>query len=82
MSPEFFTPKDIQIHPCKKCGKDIEFWKDDVKITCTGCGTINFNPGLGTTCLAWCKQADKCLGNNDIDEWKKKKSSQEQDPHS
>ena len=72
MDPAFFKPNDIQIHKCLVCGQDLEFWKDDVKLCCNHCGHHNFNPNLGNTCLIWCKEAARCVGNDDIVEWLKK----------
>jgi hypothetical protein len=72
MDPAHFKPEDIKEHSCISCGAELEFWKDDVKITCHECNHINFNPNLGNTCLCWCKSASICLGNNDIHEWIKK----------
>lgn len=74
MSPRFFKPGDIKEKNCIHCNKTIEFWKDDVRVTCRSCGEVNFNPDLGTTCLVWCKSAAQCLGNDDIKEWLKKQN--------
>ena len=63
---------DINDVPCRQCGEPIEFWKDDVKLECMACGAANFNPNLGNICLSWCNKASECIGNQDIDEWKKK----------
>ncbi len=69
MNPAFFKPEDIKIHKCINCKHELEFWKDDVALTCRKCGHKNFNPNLGKTCLTWCKQAAKCIGNEDIKIW-------------
>ena len=69
MNSAFFKPKDVKLLTCINCGKEIEFWKDDIKLKCRSCGQTNFNPNIGNTCLAWCKSAEKCLGNEDIKEW-------------
>ena len=69
MDPAYFKPEDIKMHGCIECGNEIEFWKDDVRLTCSNCGQINYNPNLGTTCLTWCKEAARCVGSNDINEW-------------
>ncbi|MBC8184381.1 hypothetical protein H8E88_25075 [candidate division KSB1 bacterium] len=69
MDPAYFKPEDIQMHRCLECGQELEFWKDDVKLKCAHCGQNNFNPNLGNTCLVWCKEAAKCVGNDDINEW-------------
>ncbi len=69
MDPAFFKFEDIKIHNCLECQRKLEFWKDDVSITCPDCGHKNFNPNLGNTCLSWCKEAAKCVGNEDINDW-------------
>ena len=69
MDPSFFKIEDIQNHNCIKCGNEIEFWKDDIRLNCPNCGQENFNPNLGNTCLVWCKEAAKCVGNEDINLW-------------
>ena len=71
MSLRFFKPNDIKLRNCIHCNYEMEFWKDDIKLTCRFCGKANFNPDLGNVCLTWCKQAEKCLGNSDINEWMK-----------
>jgi len=76
MNPQYFKSEDIQEHACLECGEALEFWKDDVRLTCPTCGQINFNPNLGSTCLAWCKQAAQCVGNDDIYEWLKTHSGE------
>ena len=72
MNPANFEPDDIKLHGCVECGEEIEFWKDDVRLDCPACGRANFNPDIGATCLAWCKSAVECVGNDDIKEWLKR----------
>jgi len=72
MDPASWKFSDIEDHRCPRCGMAIEFWKDDVKRRCTACGELVFNPRLGSLCLAWCEKASECLGNADIEEWKKR----------
>lgn len=73
MDPNFWKPSDIRENRCPHCHTPVEFWKDDVKRTCPNCNKILFNPSLDTSCLAWCESAAECLGNMDIEEWKKKR---------
>jgi len=81
MSPAFFKLSDIKLRRCIHCGKELEFWKDDIKLKCPKCKQVNFNPDIGKTCLVWCKKADECLGNYDIHEWMaKNKDHQPPDP--
>lgn len=72
MNPQNWTPEDIVERACPGCNAVMEFWKDDVKLACPRCGRISFNPNLGDTCLAWCEKAAECIGNKDIEEWKRK----------
>lgn len=67
-----FKPDDVKLRECLKCGEEMEFWKDDVRLACGACGHANFNPDVGNTCLAWCEQAEDCIGSSDILEWKRK----------
>jgi DNA-directed RNA polymerase subunit RPC12/RpoP len=62
MDPAFFKPEDIREYACPGCGAEMEFWKDDVRLTCAKCGRVVLNPELGTTCLAWCAKASECVG--------------------
>ena len=75
MDPANFKPGDVTMHPCPGCGNEIEFWKDDVRLTCGKCGRAVFNPNLGTTCLSWCKSAAECVGSADIHEWLRRRTS-------
>ena len=61
--PRFWKPTDVAERPCPSCGKPIEFWKDDVRRPCPACGTVVANPGLDRGCAAWCRYADRCLGD-------------------
>jgi predicted RNA-binding Zn-ribbon protein involved in translation (DUF1610 family) len=72
MDPSNWTFSDIAEHACPGCGAMIELWKDDVKRACPRCGRTVFNPRIGDTCLSWCEQAAACIGNADIEEWKRK----------
>jgi len=76
MSRRNWTTKDLVEHPCRKCGRILEFWKDDVKRACPDCRTVMFNPNLGNICLAWCDKAAECLGNMDIEQWKRQKQQE------
>ena len=69
MDPAFFKPEDIREQQCTGCGAGLEFWKDDVFLTCPSCGARNTNARVGHTCLAWCKDAASCVGSKDIEEW-------------
>jgi hypothetical protein len=58
----FWKPEDIFECPCPNCGGTIEFWKDDTRRKCRGCGQFARNPRLDLGCAQWCKHAEECLG--------------------
>ncbi len=58
----FWGPEDIFDVPCPKCGRAVEFFKDDSKRVCKGCGNLMFNPRNSFSCAAWCPAARECLG--------------------
>jgi hypothetical protein len=76
MDPNFWKHSDIRENRCPHCGSPVEFWKDDVKRLCPTCNKILFNPNLDTSCLAWCQGAAECLGNMDIEEWRKTRKTE------
>ena len=79
VNPRNWRPEDIHENACPQCNRTIEFWKDDVKQKCPGCGKIMFNPKLGSLCLSWCDKAVECIGNMDIEEWKKQTAGHRKD---
>lgn len=60
----FWRPGDIFDITCPACGATVEFFKDDARRRCQGCGHIFPNPKLNEGCAKWCKFADRCLGLN------------------
>ena len=58
----FWKPDDIFEVKCPFCDKRIEFWKDDVRLTCERCGNDIPNPRLNLSCAKWCKFAERCVG--------------------
>ncbi len=58
----FWQPGDIFELPCSKCGKMIEFFKDDVNRKCSNCGSRIENPKISMGCAQWCEHAEECLG--------------------
>jgi len=62
MDVRFWKPKDIFDLRCPHCGTTIEFWKDDPKRTCSGCGKVVSNPHIDLGCAKWCQYAEECLG--------------------
>ena len=64
-STQFWKPDDIFQITCPACGSPVEFFKDDAKRRCHGCGYVFVNPKLNEGCAKWCKFAEKCLGINE-----------------
>ncbi|UQZ88415.1 hypothetical protein C4J81_03995 [Deltaproteobacteria bacterium Smac51] len=60
----FWRPGDIFDITCPNCGAEVEFFKDEARRRCHGCGQVFANPKLNEGCAKWCKYADKCLGIN------------------
>jgi hypothetical protein len=58
----FWKPGDIFETQCPKCGKKIEFFKDEVRRRC-GCGHEVVNPKMDLGCAAWCQYAEQCVGD-------------------
>ncbi|MDO9349749.1 MAG: phosphohydrolase, partial [Deltaproteobacteria bacterium] len=57
----FWKPEDVFEIQCLKCGRTVEFFKDDVKRKCR-CGQEIVNPRLDFGCAQWCEYGDQCLG--------------------
>lgn len=47
---------------CPKCGKHVEFYKDDTTRKCNHCGNRFVNPKMDFGCAAYCQFAEQCLG--------------------
>ena len=58
---KFWKPGDIFDIDCPKCGKKVEFFKDEVKRKCS-CGHIIVNPNIDFACAEWCPYAEQCVG--------------------
>jgi hypothetical protein len=48
--------------PCPECGEKVEFFKDESKRKCPGCGHRFLNPQMDFGCAAYCQFAEQCLG--------------------
>ena len=59
----YWKPGAIFEAECPKCGRSVEFFKDDTTRTCKGCGHRFLNPGLDFGCLSYCKYAAQCIGD-------------------
>jgi hypothetical protein len=57
----FWKPGDIFDAPCPKCGRRVEFFKDEVRRKCR-CGHEIVNPKLDFGCAQWCPYAEQCVG--------------------
>ena len=58
----YWRPSDIFDVTCGVCGKQVEFFKDDVTRRCRACGTVIRNPRISLGCAQWCEHAKECLG--------------------
>ncbi len=59
----YWKPGAIFEAECPKCGRRVEFFKDDTTRTCKGCGHRFLNPGMDFGCLSYCKYAAQCIGD-------------------
>ncbi|MFH0823322.1 MAG: HD domain-containing protein [Pseudomonadota bacterium] len=60
--PRFWKFDAIFEAPCPKCGASVEFFKDETRRTCKGCGHKVLNPKMDFGCAAHCKFAEACFG--------------------
>ena len=59
----FWKPEDIFEVRCPACGCKVEFFKDEPKLKCRGCGQMVVNPKIESGCAKWCKYAEQCLSD-------------------
>ena len=62
----FWKPDDIFEVECSGCGRAVEFFKDEPKLKCRGCGQTVVNPKIDLGCAEWCQYAEQCLGVSTI----------------
>ncbi len=69
--------------PCPKCGRPIEFFRDEVRRRCSGCGEIVFNDRMDLGCAKWCPAAASCIGAENFKalEFSQKIKSRREDLH-
>jgi len=67
---QFWGPGDIYSTDCPKCGKPVEFFKDDIRRRCQKCGHLFLNPKLDLGCSKWCQYAELCIGTMSKEEFK------------
>ncbi len=58
----YWKPGAIFDVKCPSCGEMIEFFKDDTRRRCPGCGQEVPNPEMDFGCAAYCPYAEQCLG--------------------
>ena len=56
----YWKKGDIFDDRCQGCGKEVEFFKDDVRRRCK-CGRMIVNPKLDLACAEWCQYAEQCV---------------------
>lgn len=60
---QFWNASAIFEAPCPKCGRQVEFFKDDTTRKCRQCGHRFVNPKMDFGCAAYCNFAEQCLGD-------------------
>jgi len=60
---QYWKPGAIFEADCPKCGKLVEFFKDDTSRKCGHCGHRFVNPSMDFGCAAYCQFAEQCIGN-------------------
>jgi putative nucleotidyltransferase with HDIG domain len=73
----FWKPGDIFDAACPKCGRRVEFFKDEARRKCS-CGHEIVNPKLDFGCAQWCPYAEQCIGTVP-EEVKQKQKAEERD---
>ena len=73
----YWKPGDIFNTECPKCGRRVEFFRDEVRRKCR-CGHEMVNPKLDFGCAQWCQYAEQCVGTMP-EELKAKQKAEEKD---
>ena len=58
----YWKPGAIFEVKCPKCGREVEFFKDDTSRKCSHCGHRFVNPDMDFGCAAYCQFAEQCIG--------------------
>ena len=59
----YWKPGAIFEARCPKCGRDVEFFKDDSTRRCGRCGHRFLNPNMDFGCASYCRYAEHCIGD-------------------
>jgi endogenous inhibitor of DNA gyrase (YacG/DUF329 family) len=59
---QYWTDNAIFEVDCPKCGKPVEFYKDDTSRKCPHCSNRFVNPKMDFGCAAYCPFAEQCIG--------------------
>ncbi len=59
---QYWNAEAIYEVDCPKCGKAVEFYKDDTTRSCNNCSHRFVNPRMDFGCAAYCKFAEQCIG--------------------
>lgn len=59
----YWKPGAIFEEKCPKCGRPVEFFKDDTTRKCGGCGHKFTNPKMDFGCASYCQYAEECIGD-------------------
>jgi len=68
-----FRQPEPELINCPSCGKEVEIWTDEVKVTCPNCKTMVTREGT-PTCIDWCKYAKECVGEKVYNKYMKNKA--------
>ena len=59
----YWSGEDVFESKCPHCANTLEFFKDDSKRRCSGCGKMVMNPKMDFGCAQYCPYAEQCLGS-------------------
>jgi hypothetical protein len=62
----------LGVKKCPQCGSDIELFSIDPYLPCPKCGFLAYNDIQ--SCLAWCKYARECVGDEIYEQFMGKKA--------
>lgn len=55
------------------CGKEIEIWSDEMRVTCPYCRKKVERKMFTTSCLDWCSKARECVGEEKYKKYQESK---------